>query len=93
MKKYLKQLASIREELDRRSATFEPSSKTSSSKFNKHYLDLYVKQYKIKENPQYCYKITSLSSNPRYVYSIDLVQKIIDDIAENPKIFSSIAKD
>lgn len=86
-------IENVLKELDRRSATFEPSSKTSSSKFNKHYLDLYVKQFKIKENPQYCYKITTLSSNPRYVYSIDLVQKIIDDITENPKIFSSITKD
>lgn len=79
----------VNNELERLGITLVPVSDGAKKTFTTYTLNMYIKKYKYKENLEYayCHKIGNQSS---YTYSYEFIQKIINDIIEDPQIFKKI---
>ena len=71
--------------------SFTPVSASASTKFNTHTFNLFVRENKIKENQDYAYK-HQINKNVHYTYSMELIQKIVTDVTNNPDLFIKITE-
>lgn len=75
-------------ELITNNITFNSYTKNGKSKFTKDTLNLYIRVKDIKsDNSIYSYKHKSSKTASTYTYSLLLVEKIIQDIVNDPDIF------
>src|SRR5690606_1923451 len=84
-------LANVNQELLKLGIEFTPVSDNAKKTFNTHTFGLYIKFHNVKDNSQFAYK-HSVGKTQSYTYSILLVQKIIDDIQQDPDIFINYKK-
>ncbi len=57
--------------------------KGEGNKFNKYHFNLFCKYYSIKENKKMCY-VYKVGSTPKYSYSLQTIEFIVDEIKRNP---------
>lgn len=79
----------VKDELKRQSITFIRPTQTSSDEFNQSTFILYVNEYNIKNNKEFALP-HCINGREQYTYSLMLVQKIVNDISDNPEIFKNI---
>lgn len=57
--------------------------KGECNKFNMYHFNLFCKYYSIKENEKMCY-VYKVGSTPKYSYSLQTIEFIVDEIKRNP---------
>lgn len=75
----------VKNELSKNNITFVSYTQNQQSNFTTDTLNLYIRVNKIKEYKEYAYKHQTASIS--YTYSHKLVEKIIQDITDDPEIF------
>lgn len=84
-----KVIVMVNDELDQKGLKFNKISLISSDRFNSYTFNLFSNYYNIKQNQSYTYTHV-IGKNKQYTYSLSLVQKIVNEIMENPNIFVSL---
>lgn len=82
-------LGLISDELGKTGISFTPYTLSGNTKFTTDTFTLYVNANKIKSNAQYTYE-HKIGKNVQYTYSHKLVEKIIQDITDDPDVFVKI---
>jgi hypothetical protein len=82
-------LSEVQKTMKQANLVFTPIGEKTQKIFNSHVFDLYAKSCAIKSNSEYtfCHKVGKAST---YTYSNSLVQKIINDITDDPDVFVKI---
>ena len=76
----------VQEQMRITGVEFTPYAKNMNKKFNSHVFDLYVKMKGIKNESEYSYQHI-IGNNSPYTYSNKLVERIIQDITDDPDLF------
>lgn len=77
----------VNERCQEENISFTPVSDKASKNFNKHTLQIYLKKYNIKNNREFSFELSTNDKNKSYLYSVNLLEKIISDLKSDPDIF------
>ena len=80
----------VRKRLAELNMSFTPPSTHSSSQFNNHTLQIYIKGTNVKGDSSLCYAHLSEGKVVMYTYSYRLVEEIVTAISNDPEVFKKL---